>query len=132
MAAIVIEVRSSPKREDAKAETWQFLARFCHHHLSVDLLPQTDLSHFTNHPSTKIATHTTNSFATMSSETDYVTLISSDGFSFIVQRSSACLSPAIKRMLDPACTSTPPSYLRVTLTSCSRRLHRIKDEYLQI
>lgn len=41
----------------------------------------------------------------MTTETDYVTLISSDGFSFVVQRSSACLSPAIKRMLDPACTS---------------------------
>ncbi|KAF2483161.1 putative transcriptional elongation regulator Elc1/Elongin C [Neohortaea acidophila] len=39
----------------------------------------------------------------MSSElTDYVTLVSSDGFSFVVQRSCACISGAIKRMLDPA------------------------------
>lgn len=43
----------------------------------------------------------------MSGESTYVTLISSDGYSFIVQRSSACISGAIKRMLDPSCTSTP-------------------------
>jgi transcription elongation factor B subunit 1 len=40
----------------------------------------------------------------MSEESEYVTLISSDGYSFIVQRSSACISGAIKRMLDPSCT----------------------------
>lgn len=38
----------------------------------------------------------------MATETDYVTLISSDDYSFVVQRSAACLSPAIKRMLDPS------------------------------
>ncbi|EME40911.1 hypothetical protein DOTSEDRAFT_74459 [Dothistroma septosporum NZE10] len=32
---------------------------------------------------------------------DYVTLIASDGFSFVVRRSAACISDAIKRMLDP-------------------------------
>jgi hypothetical protein len=32
---------------------------------------------------------------------DYVTLVSNDGFEFVVQRKSACLSGAIKRMLDP-------------------------------
>lgn len=31
----------------------------------------------------------------------YVTLISSDGFEFIVLRDAACVSGAIKRMLDP-------------------------------
>lgn len=40
----------------------------------------------------------------MSEQSEYVTLISSDGYSFIVQRSSACISGAIKRMLDPSCT----------------------------
>ena len=43
----------------------------------------------------------------MSGESTYVTLISSDGYSFIVQRSSACISGAIKRMLDPSCMSSP-------------------------
>ncbi|KAK4543535.1 hypothetical protein LTR36_005430 [Oleoguttula mirabilis] len=37
----------------------------------------------------------------MASETDYVTLISKDGFSYVVQRSSARISPVLKRMLDP-------------------------------
>jgi hypothetical protein len=38
---------------------------------------------------------------------DYITLISDDGFSFIVQRSSACISPVIKNMLDPT-SEYPP------------------------
>ncbi|KAK3721295.1 elongin C [Vermiconidia calcicola] len=38
----------------------------------------------------------------MANDTEYVTLVSSDDFSFVVQRSAACLSPAIRRMLDPA------------------------------
>ncbi|KAL9053777.1 MAG: hypothetical protein Q9162_004575 [Coniocarpon cinnabarinum] len=33
--------------------------------------------------------------------TDYVTLVSSDGFEFQVLRSAACTSGLIKRMLDP-------------------------------
>ncbi|CAK4031437.1 transcriptional elongation regulator elc1 elongin c [Lecanosticta acicola] len=33
--------------------------------------------------------------------TEYVTLISSDGYSFVVRRPAACISDAIKRMLDP-------------------------------
>lgn len=43
----------------------------------------------------------------MSAESDYVTLISSDGYSFVVQRSSACISAAIRRMLDPSRTPPP-------------------------
>ncbi|KAJ9667445.1 elongin C [Coniosporium apollinis] len=34
-------------------------------------------------------------------QTDYVTLVSSDGFEFKLQRSAATISGAIKRMLDP-------------------------------
>ncbi|KAK8219238.1 elongin C [Zalaria obscura] len=37
----------------------------------------------------------------MATQKEYVTLISNDGFEFKVQRSSACISGAIKRMLDP-------------------------------
>ncbi|KAI9667418.1 MAG: hypothetical protein M1821_000233 [Bathelium mastoideum] len=33
--------------------------------------------------------------------TDYVTLVSSDGFEFVVQRSAARISGALNRMLDP-------------------------------
>lgn len=47
----------------------------------------------------------------MAASPDYVTLISNDGFEFKVQRSSACLSGAIKRMLDP----TSQSYSRLLL-----------------
>jgi hypothetical protein len=32
----------------------------------------------------------------------YVTLVSSDDFEFVVLREAACISGAIKRMLDPA------------------------------
>ncbi|GAM34772.1 transcriptional elongation regulator [Talaromyces pinophilus] len=34
--------------------------------------------------------------------TDYVTLISSDGFEFVLPRSTACVSGTIRRMLDPS------------------------------
>lgn len=40
---------------------------------------------------------------------DYVTLVSNDGFEFLVQRKSACLSGAIKRMLDPNSAFPQPS-----------------------
>ncbi|OCK79877.1 putative transcriptional elongation regulator Elc1/Elongin C [Lepidopterella palustris CBS 459.81] len=35
-------------------------------------------------------------------QTEYVTLVSSDGFEFKVTRSAACVAGAIKRMLDPS------------------------------
>ena len=37
--------------------------------------------------------------------TDYVTLVSCDGFEFQVLRSAACVSGLIKRMLDPVSMS---------------------------
>nr|OQO18163.1 hypothetical protein B0A51_13346 [Rachicladosporium sp. CCFEE 5018]OQO22182.1 hypothetical protein B0A51_09869 [Rachicladosporium sp. CCFEE 5018] len=39
----------------------------------------------------------------MATLSQFVTLVSSDDFSFIVLRSAACLSGVIRRMLDPAC-----------------------------
>jgi transcription elongation factor B subunit 1 len=50
------------------------------------------------------------------SQTDYVTLVSSDGFEFKVLRSAACISETIKKALDPTCvfplcTHTVPSDL---------------------
>lgn len=44
--------------------------------------------------------------------TDYVTLVSSDGFEFKLQRSAATISGAIKRMLDPISTYAPLRALR--------------------
>lgn len=38
----------------------------------------------------------------------YVTLVSSDGFEFVVLREAACVSGAIKRMLDPKSTVYEP------------------------
>ncbi|KAK3677900.1 elongin C [Recurvomyces mirabilis] len=38
----------------------------------------------------------------MNDLTEYVTLISSDDFSYVVLRSTACISPIIRRMLDPS------------------------------
>lgn len=37
-----------------------------------------------------------------SKPTEYVTLVSSDGFEFVLPRSTACVSGTIRRMLDPA------------------------------
>jgi transcription elongation factor B subunit 1 len=37
--------------------------------------------------------------------TEYVTLVSSDGFEFKILRSAACIAGAIKKALDPSCTS---------------------------
>ncbi|KAL4882610.1 BTB/POZ protein [Aspergillus karnatakaensis] len=33
---------------------------------------------------------------------EYITLVSGDGFEFIIPRSTACVSGTIRRMLDPA------------------------------
>ncbi|PGH17096.1 hypothetical protein AJ80_04969 [Polytolypa hystricis UAMH7299] len=33
---------------------------------------------------------------------EYVTLVSNDGFEFVIPRSAACVSGTIRRMLDPA------------------------------
>jgi transcription elongation factor B subunit 1 len=40
--------------------------------------------------------------------TEYVTLVSCDGFEFIVRRSAATIAKTINRMLDPASTSLLP------------------------
>ncbi|KAL1972961.1 hypothetical protein VTN31DRAFT_6503 [Thermomyces dupontii] len=38
----------------------------------------------------------------MSQPSEYITLVSSDGFEFILPRSCACVSGTIRRMLDPS------------------------------
>lgn len=87
-------------------------------------------------PPRSIGNHQPNNMADQTS--DYVTLISSDDFSFVVKRSAACLSDAIKRMLDRACTTLPSSpdiQLIPVANRClfkNRRVCGIKNEYLQV
>jgi hypothetical protein len=38
--------------------------------------------------------------------TDYVTLVSNDGYEFKILRSAACIAGTIKKALDPMCTSS--------------------------
>lgn len=44
---------------------------------------------------------------------DYVTLVSGDGFEFVIPRSTACISGTIRRMLEPSSEyhSLPPTSL---------------------
>ncbi|RAK86305.1 transcriptional elongation regulator [Aspergillus costaricaensis CBS 115574] len=37
-----------------------------------------------------------------SSQSEYVTLVSGDGFEFVIPRSTACVSGTIRRMLEPS------------------------------
>lgn len=37
-------------------------------------------------------------------QSEYVTLVSCDGFEYVIPRSAACISGTIRRMLDPAST----------------------------
>lgn len=63
-----------------------------------------------------------NATATLSK---YVTLISNDGFEFVVLREAACISGAIRRMLDPK-SELPLSYptiCKISLTPEYRQLH---------
>jgi transcription elongation factor B subunit 1 len=41
--------------------------------------------------------------------TDYVTLVSNDGYEFKILRSAACIAGTIKKALDPTCTYHFPS-----------------------
>ena len=42
--------------------------------------------------------------------TEYVTLVSNDGFEFKILRSAACIAGTIKKALDPLCVCTPSSH----------------------
>ena len=43
-------------------------------------------------------------------QSPYVTLISNDGFEFIVSREAACVAGTIKKMIDPQSKSEFPPY----------------------
>lgn len=68
----------------------------------------------------------------MDSDSKYVTLISSDDFSFVVQRSSACRSGAIKRMLDPACKLLKRCKDAVNVLMNIRWFRGVQDQYMPI
>ena len=61
--------------------------------------------------------------------TEYVTLVSNDGYEFKLLRSAACIAGTIKKALDPMCTShahlPQPKHL---LTSAHSRLSRKHTE----
>lgn len=40
--------------------------------------------------------------------TEYVTLVSNDGYEFKLLRSAACIAGTIKKALDPMCTTLVP------------------------
>ena len=42
----------------------------------------------------------------MPSAEEYVTLVSGDGFEFVIPRSTACVSGTIRRMLEPSSKSS--------------------------
>lgn len=46
------------------------------------------------------------SMADDANTSEYVTLVSNDGYQFVVKRSAACVSGALRRMLDPKSRSS--------------------------
>jgi transcription elongation factor B subunit 1 len=45
--------------------------------------------------------------------TEYVTLVSNDGYEFKILRSAACIAGTIKKALDPMCTHTVTHHMRL-------------------
>lgn len=84
--------------------SWRERTRFCPQ-LQWTALSSSSFSHA--HPRNK---HSTMASTEQTDAPDYVTLVSNDGFEFLVQRKSACLSGAIKRMLDPNSAFVQPSF----------------------
>lgn len=50
----------------------------------------------------------------------FVTLISNDGFEFIVSRDAACVAGTIKKMLDPTSKPIPPHSFRVNIHTATQ------------
>jgi transcription elongation factor B subunit 1 len=46
---------------------------------------------------------------------DYVTLVSNDGYEFKILRSAACIAGTIKKALDPTCSSYPSPLSRIKI-----------------
>jgi transcription elongation factor B subunit 1 len=43
--------------------------------------------------------------------TEYVTLVSNDGYEFKLLRSAACIAGTIKKALDPMCKDSHPNFI---------------------
>jgi len=51
--------------------------------------------------------------------TEYVTLVSNDGFEFKILRSAACIAGTIKKALDPLCESLSPTCMSHSTANAS-------------
>lgn len=68
--------------------------------------------------------------------TEYVTLVSNDGYEFKLLRSAACIAGTIKKALDPMCMTTNLTVVNLTATNTSLQLafektHRTASIYPQ-
>lgn len=57
-----------------------------------------------------------------STPSPYVTLISNDGYEFIVSRDAACIAGTIKKMLDPQSQSNTPLALQKPIQALNSAL----------
>lgn len=63
---------------------------------------------------------------------DYVTLVASDGYSFVIRRSAACISEVIARMLNPSSKRASLRLWYYSKLTCPRWFHGIQNEHLPI
>jgi hypothetical protein len=62
----------------------------------------------------------------MDKPTEYVTLVSNDGYEFKILRTAACIAGTIKKALDPTCSSFTPTVMCVANISqlASEKIHK--------
>ncbi|RYP31329.1 hypothetical protein DL767_005842 [Monosporascus sp. MG133] len=59
----------------------------------------------------------------------YITLVSSDGFEFVVLRQAAFISPAIKKMLDPKTFMFGPRVSKLTKVASGMVLEKVAEYF---
>lgn len=124
---------NAKKRSDTESWRYIVLTSFC----LRDLEPLTfvftrDIRHFTRYiqlslfvidrflRSLLLLLHITIMASTEQALSDYVTLVSNDGFEFKIQRNAAIHSPAISRMLNPKST-----FAQLSIRCCGSNLVRL-------
>lgn len=60
--------------------------------------------------------------ASSATDSEYVTLVSGDGFEFVLPRSTACVSGTIRRMLEPSSSFPLPLSLFKSIFGLYRAL----------